>query len=327
MPSIFTIKKYQATYKTLWDNFVAEAKNGTFLFCRDFMEYHEDRFIDTSLLVFKADELVALFPANKSESIVYSHQGLTYGGLIFNANFYHHDIQKAFQAISDYFMSNRITQYIIKEIPEIYYQASTYGIKNHMENHMVSIDQNMVLAIDYSKPLSIHKTKRKHYRKADKLNFKIKQSSNFAPFWNSVLKPRLQDKHNTKPLHSLEEITLLNSRFPDRIKQFDVYVEDQILAGITIFETNTVVKSQYGATTNEGEKVRALDYLFLTLIEKYKTEGKLFFSMGTVTDKNRPKGYNEGLLKQKQELGCDLFEQHIYSCELERYVKQNAILE
>ena len=124
------------------------------------------------------------------------------------------------------------------------------------------------------------------------------------------------EKYNTLPIHSLTEITKLNINFPQHIKQFNIYLEGEILAGITIFENDKVVKSQYGATTNKGEKARALDYLFLHLIHKYKDEGKYFFSMGTVQNDNYELGYNPGLLKQKQELGCSIFDQSILKFEI-----------
>ena len=61
---------------------MSKGKNSTFLFQRDFMDYHSDRFMDHSLLVFKDEKLIAVLPGNQVDNTVYSHQGLTYGGLI-----------------------------------------------------------------------------------------------------------------------------------------------------------------------------------------------------------------------------------------------------
>ncbi|MGM5470663.1 hypothetical protein ACS386_10325 [Flavobacteriaceae bacterium LMO-SS05] len=55
------------------------------------MEYHQDRFEDFSLMVFKKDKLIAILPANKIKNGVYSHQGLTFSGLIKFLN--HHQIK------------------------------------------------------------------------------------------------------------------------------------------------------------------------------------------------------------------------------------------
>ena len=81
--STYNIIKYTSDYYQIWNDFVANAKNATFLFNRDFMEYHSDRFEDNSLLIFdEKDKLVAIFPANRIGNELFSHQGLTYGGLI-----------------------------------------------------------------------------------------------------------------------------------------------------------------------------------------------------------------------------------------------------
>ena len=134
-------------------------------------------------------------------------------------------------------------------------------------------------------------------------------------FWNEVLVPRLKEKHNAKPVHNLEEITLLKSRFPNKIRQFNIYLNDKIVAGITLFDKGDVVKSQYGATTLHGERTRALEYLFLHLIYHYEDLGKTYFSMGTVREDNEL-GYNPGLLKQKEELGCTSYYQNFFKLKL-----------
>jgi hypothetical protein len=38
---------------------------------------------DYSLLIFEEDKLIAVLPANRVSDTVYSHQGLTYGGLVY----------------------------------------------------------------------------------------------------------------------------------------------------------------------------------------------------------------------------------------------------
>ena len=53
----YSIKKYEPTDYILWNAFLSKAKNATFLFYRDFMEYHADRFQDYSLLVFEGKKL------------------------------------------------------------------------------------------------------------------------------------------------------------------------------------------------------------------------------------------------------------------------------
>ena len=45
-----SVVRYTSDQKIVWDSFVAASRNGTFLFMRDYMDYHADRFTDYSLM-------------------------------------------------------------------------------------------------------------------------------------------------------------------------------------------------------------------------------------------------------------------------------------
>lgn len=275
------------------------------------MEYHNDRFEDHSLILFKKDKPIALFPANLRENVLYSHQGLTFGGLLLSKKSGAHEINELLLSVINYAKAEKFTEVIVKTIPEIYYEQSANELLYFLSKQGSLIDRNLVLAIDYAKPLNIHKTKRKHYEKNYSLGFEIEENGSLAEFWNDVLQPKLQEKYNANPVHSLAEITKLQVQFPSNIIQYNIKLDGEILAGITIFKHKRVVKSQYGANTEKGASLRALEYLFMYLIEKFKDEEMCYFSMGTV-DAGNELGYNAGLLKQKEELGCVCFTQDIY---------------
>ncbi len=311
------VRLYRTVDKKEWDNFVSRSHLATFLFQRDFMEYHNDRFSDFSFLIFDDNNLICICPANIINNQVFSHQGLTYGGVLFDEDFNNSKTENILQSVRVFLNKHSITDFYIKGMPEFYEpQHSEVEKKLLLGNNAEIYRKDRVLAIDYSKPFTIHKTKLKNYRKNSNKGFLIEETDDFLLFWNMVLVPRLRDKHNVSPVHSLDEIGLLKSIFSNNIKQFNVYLNNEILAGITIFDKGRVVKSQYGATTIQGEKERALEYLFLYLIYKYKDEGKSFFSMGTVTENNEL-GYNAGLLKQKEELGCSIYSQEFYRLKIE----------
>src|SRR5215469_11873946 len=74
---------YTDAQKRTWDDFVRRSKNGTFLFLREYMDYHRDRFVDHSLVMSLDDgDLLALLPGNRVGATLVSHGGLTYGGFI-----------------------------------------------------------------------------------------------------------------------------------------------------------------------------------------------------------------------------------------------------
>ena len=307
---MYKVKKYQKKDFKIWNSFIEASKNGTFLFQRNFMEYHQDRFEDHSLMVYKGDQLIAVLPANKIDTTIFSHQGLTYGGLILNSNIGVTKVEAIFLTIIDYLKSLEFTLFKIKSIPLFYHKLPSFELEpllHRLSANLYHREQN--LAINYQLPLRIHKTKRKHFKKNHDLGFVIKPNNDFSTFWNQVLIPRLKNKHNAHPVHTVKEITNLASQFNQNIIQYNLYLNDELLAGITLFKTATVVKSQYGAVTDKGEKYRALDYLFLYLINKYKEDGYAYFDMGTVVG-------NMSLLKQKEELGCSQYLQDFYELKL-----------
>ena len=101
-----SIETYESKYKSQWDSFIDVSKNATFLFKRDFMDYHSSRFQDSSFLIFKDLELVALFPANIEAKNLYSHKGLTYGGLVVKKNIKLNDFLDIFKSLLEFCNKN-----------------------------------------------------------------------------------------------------------------------------------------------------------------------------------------------------------------------------
>lgn len=274
------------------------------------MEYHNDRFTDFSLMIFLKSKLIALLPANIKDNAVISHQGLTYGGLIIQPQLGVSKAEAILEEIITFLKKNEISKLLLKQLPFFYHQSSNFELESILfEKKALIIKRNLGSVIHLQKELTFHKTKLKNYRKAEKNGFQITKNSDFTSFWNKVLVPRLQEKHQTKPVHNLEEITLLANRFPNCIYQYNLWLEGKILAGITIFKDKKIIKSQYGATTNLGEKYRALDYLFLYIAKKYKADGYLFFDQGVIEG-------NYSLLKQKEEHGGAPYVQDFYQLKL-----------
>ena len=80
----YSIVEYSSTHKNDWDKFVEIGEINSFLFKRDFIEYHKNRFIDNSLIIYLDEKIIAIFPANLDENkSINSHQGLSYGGILF----------------------------------------------------------------------------------------------------------------------------------------------------------------------------------------------------------------------------------------------------
>jgi hypothetical protein len=118
----YTVRKYQESDSENWNAFIGQAKNATFLFHRDFMGYHSDRFEDYSIIVLYKEKWVAVLPANRVGNTVYSHQGLTYGGLVYSENVKLASIIRIFMSVLFFFNENSIEKLQVKLTPSIYHK-------------------------------------------------------------------------------------------------------------------------------------------------------------------------------------------------------------
>ena len=116
------IKKYDSSHKTIWDTFITISRVNTFLFQRDFMEYHSDRFEDFSLLIYRKGKLEAVLPGNIKHNVFYTHQGLTYGGLVTSAKITAIDVLTIFEEVNLFLKESGINEVLYKAIPLIYHK-------------------------------------------------------------------------------------------------------------------------------------------------------------------------------------------------------------
>ena len=86
---MYRIRPYTAADRPAWNDFIRRSRNGVFLFQREYMDYHADRFEDASVIVESAQgtpRIVAVLPANRRHAPdgdhCVTHGGLTFGGLV-----------------------------------------------------------------------------------------------------------------------------------------------------------------------------------------------------------------------------------------------------
>ena len=240
------VERYTASRKGEWDGFVSAGKNATFLFSRDYMDYHSDRFTDHSVMVFDNDALAAVLPANlDADGVLISHEGLTYGGLVVPRAATLCDVLACFHAVLQYLRRRQISKLLYKRIPGFYNTLPD----DEVAYALFLLDARLYrrdcsLAISQTDRLPSRSARARLIRKAAGQGVRIVQETSFQPFWERVLAPQLAARYGVKPVHTLDEITLLASRFPEQIKQFSAYCGDESAAGITIYEAPTVAHAQ-----------------------------------------------------------------------------------
>ena len=301
-----TVIPYTSRVKQEWDQFVDKAINATFLFKRDFMEYHQDRFEDASLLFYKKEQLVAVLPANSVKDTYYSHQGLTYGGLVLSRKAKLTEVIPLFKQLLVYLEQEGITQLQLKQLPTFYAQQPNEAIDYlaficEAKIHRVDVAS----VIDNRRPLGVQSNRREGVKKADRAQLDIEETTHFSQFWNDILLPNLAQRHQATPTHSLEEIQHLQKRFPKNITQFNVRQKGKIVGGATIFETATTAHVQYISANAKKQELGTLDFLFDYLINT-RYANKDYFDFG-ISNENQGRSLNTGLNYWKECFGARSF--------------------
>ena len=297
-----SVRLYTSEDKLAWDALVSQSNNATFLFFRDFMDYHKDRFDDHSLMILKNETPIALLPAHLEGLRVSSHKGLTYGGLISNKTDTD-SLINYFNAIAEYLNQEGMKELYLKCMPFFLHEEYSSALEFAcFQKGGTLVRRDLNYAVDLSKDLNIHKSKLKKLKAIDPSVFEIQQTSDFKPFWNELLIPVLEETYDSKPVHSLLEIEQLGATFPENIIQYNVRWNDSLVAGMTLFIDHGVVKSQYGVSNAKGKELRALDYLYYYLLKVYQKQAYRYFDFGTTTDSEGH--YNSGLTRYKEEFGA-----------------------
>lgn len=295
------IKSYTTDDKPLWNAFNAESKNGLFMFDRDYMDYHSDRFVDNSLMFYEGDKLLALLPLNKEGDTLYSHQGLTFGGFITSKAMKQEKMCECFNLLLEYMQKEGINKLIYKAIPYIYHkipaQEDLYAL---FRNNARLCRADCSTTINLRNPFKMSELRKRGVKKAHKEGVEIEQSLNFSSFI-ALVNEVLRTRHQSKAVHNAEELALLQSRFAENIKLFVAKKRNEILAATLLFIYPNLIHTQYLAVSDEGREIGALDLLLKTLIDTY-ADSKTYFDFGISTESNG-EILNTGLISQKEGFG------------------------
>lgn len=298
----YQVRLYQPQDFDLWNAFVSVAKNATFLFHRNFMEYHIDRFNDYSLLVFEEDKLVALLPANRVGTTVFSHQGLSYGGVIVKDDIRIKEYVTVFKVLLQFLETNGIQTFELKALPKIYNATLADEIEYVsflMQSELFRTD--VYLVMDMDKKYEPNRNRKRALKVASELGIEIKEEEDYSCFWKTILTPNLNERFQVNPVHSIDEIQQLARRFPNHIKLFNAYQNNDLKAGVVLFLTDTVAHFQYSSGGTDRNDTAALDVLFDFIIKKYAH--KKYVSFGSSSEQNGLQ-LNDGLAYWKESFGA-----------------------
>jgi len=301
---MFEIRRYTPDCADEWNQFVAESKNGTFLFDRRYMDYHQDRFRDHSLMFYQDGRLLAVLPAHVDGDTLYTHRGLTYGGLVMSPRLTIVETLALFRELNAMLRSEGLKHVIYKAVPWIYHRLSAeedlYALYHECHARIVARDYSTNIFLGAG--MRWERVRRRGVVRAQRAGITVERSDSFADFWR-VLSDNLGTKYGIRPVHTLAEIELLHGRFPDNIVLYQAVRDGQVLGGVVLYLSPPVVHAQYSSATPEGKSLGAIDAIYERIMH-HDYKDWPYFDFGRSTENPDGSGLNEALVFQKEGFGA-----------------------
>lgn len=312
------ILQYEPSMKAQWDAFVDKSKNGTFLLKRDYMEYHSDRFKDHSFVFVDDDgKFTALLPANIEGDVLYSHKGLTYGGLIMSDRTSGGEPLEMFALLKERLSELGIRKLVYKAIPHIYHrqpaEEDLYALFRFGATLSV---RNLSTAIEMWEPMRSSRLGKRALKRQRQNDIVVEEVDSVSSFWDIIVEDR-RVRHNVRPVHTADELNYLKSKFPENIRIYIATVpasQDEsgavdagiasarkIVGGAVIYLDKGVIHLQYAACTPVGKDLYATDVIYHELIFNIFPQSR-YFDFG-ISNEDAGRYLNQGMVAHKEEFG------------------------
>ena len=299
---MFEIRRYTADRRQAWDDYVAGARNATFLFFRGYMDYHSSRFADHSLMFYRGRRLYAVLPAHEKDGTFYSHFGLTYGGLLMDDDVTTAGVLTLFEELNAYLHACGFRRVLYRAIPWVYHrQAAEEDLYAMFWKCGARLQQRMSGTVIFmQEPLPWRKDHRRRLRQARAGGIRVEANGRLEDFW-PLLEDNLMRKFGCRPVHTLQEMQLLQGRFPREIVQYNAWQGDAVVGGITFYVMGHVLHGQYSGTNDAGKRCGAMEAIYEQVTE-HDFRHCRYLDFGT---SNEQGGLilNEGLIDHKEAYG------------------------
>ncbi|WP_373355260.1 GNAT family N-acetyltransferase [Pseudoroseicyclus sp. CXY001] len=294
-----------------WEAALRASRNGTFLFSRPYMGYHESRFPDASLLIGREGRPPALLPACEAGDAVASHAGLSYGGLVVPPGWGLGEAEAALTEAAEAARARGARRLTYRPVPAIYHRAPAEEDRAALARLGARLTRSDALAVLPPGGPPPASARRRDIARGRRAGITLGWSEEWEAYW-ALLTAHLGIHHGVAPVHSLAEITLLAGRFPWNIRLFTAARAGRLLGGLVLYRAPPVLHVQYAAGNDEARATRALDAAFAAAIAGAHAEG-LTFDFGVSSG---PSGRGAGLQRYKESFGARAVMQDTYELEL-----------
>lgn len=301
---MFEFRRYAPSDAPVWDGFVESSRQASFLFLRGYMDYHRERFADHSLMVYRDGRLCALLPANMDDDgTLWSHQGLTYGGLVTHSGATAGAMLDMVSELNAHLRAGGFRRVVYKPVPWIYCsqpaEEDLYAITQVCEARLCV--RNLSAAVDMQCPVKWRHDRHYNANKAARNGIVVAQDNGALPEFWSVLDANLMDTYGARPVHTLEEMTRLAIAFPSHILLYVARWQGRVVGGVVVYVMPRVVHTQYISATPEGKRLHAVDALIRAIMEQWRRRCR-YFDFGT-SNEDHGRTLNRSLIAQKEGFG------------------------
>lgn len=312
-----TIERLTPSLVNEWEQVVAQASNGHAMARVPYFTYHANRFEDHSLLFKKASHILAVLPANRDGNVLWSHQGVSFGGLIMSQRARFDDVQEIFKLLLAHLREEGFEKLIYRALPHPYHVAPREDdlISLHrLGGRIVETKIHSMVRCEARTPRN--KGWKNRISRSMKSGLQIRDDVDIDEFWPMVERI-VTEVYGTKPIHSLDEIRFLKSRLGDDMPLVTAHSsEGTLLGGHLFLRSAAALTAMYIGESLEGRELGAGRFTLHHLLTKPAFKG-LWLDLGQWVNPGNNEVL-ESLLAYKESAGARAILRHTWEIETSR---------
>ena len=294
------IQRYSDNLKDAWDGFVATTKNRSFLFQRDYMDYHRGRFQDHSLLFHLGGKLRACLPAHVVQGKLCSHQGLTFGGLLMCRDIRLGQLKAIAVALRDHLRREGLSHLDYRPMPHPYHEIPAEEDIVALAAEGAALSDARAVPFARAGNMRLSRDRLRDLRDKGLADLLVRRSEDVRGFMRYCAEHRAR-RFNSTLVHSADEMVLLAARFPDNIQHYVIERAGEILGGTILYRHGNCAKVQYSAPASAAVDDGVMTHLYCRLLDDMLPAGHwVDFGHSHDFDGN----HNAGVHQFKESLGA-----------------------
>ncbi len=260
-------------------------------------------------MFYSNNKLKAVLPAvlytKDGQLTLHSHLRSTYGGFIVDNAAGVEEAVDVVEATIGFAKEQHVQEIIVRNPFRIFQQVPSDETDYAMWYHgfaLKSRELECAIKLDEHALLRYENGAKYNIKKAVK-TVEVKETNDYARFWE-MLTQNLQEKHGSKPVHTLEQFQLLMTLSgEDKVKLVGGFIDGQLVCAVLLFVcAPLVLHAQYIASDSRFQDIRPLNAV-IDFIIKWGRDNKFsYFNLGTANEAAGTK-INYGLFHFKEGFG------------------------